>query len=126
MDFKMFHFLKRSNLNKNDSNGTRKDFKIQTFTYFIPAPPARTSGYREKQFDKIFYEFINQGFEIIDFKTSTISGQNSSGMWIIFLVRPTTETANVLNLDFDIKPQPENDAVEGLYYIHSDSNEENV
>ena len=125
MDFKMFHFLRRPNLNKNDSNSTRKDFKIQTFTYFIPAPPARTSGYREKQFDKFFYEFINQGFEIIDFKTSTISGQNSSGMWIIFLVRPTTEAANVLNLDFDIKPQPENDAIEGLYYIHSDSNNSN-
>lgn len=120
----MFQFLRRSSLNKNNPGPEVKDFKIQTFTYFIPAPPARTSGYREKQFDKFFYEFVNQGYEIIDFKTTTISGQNSSGMWLVFLVRATNELANKINLDFDIKPEAENDAVEGLYYIHG--NEENT
>lgn len=119
----MFKFLKKPALNKNNPSSKTKDFKIQTFTYFIPAPPHRTSGYREKQFDKFFYEFINQGYEIIDFKTSTISGQNSSGMWLIFIVRPTNESTNELNLDFDLKTPAQENSVEGLYYIHSNDND---
>jgi hypothetical protein len=68
---------------------------IKTFTYFIPAPPNRKSGYREKEFDKIFFELLKKDFEILNFKTQ--SAQN--GMWIICLLGATTEEAAILDLD---------------------------
>ncbi len=64
-----------------------KRYKIQTFTYYIPSPPDRDSGYREKQFDKVFYDFINQGFEIISINTVPNTGPKSSGMWYIATIR---------------------------------------
>jgi len=64
-----------------------KRYKIQTFTYYIPAPPDRDSGYREKQFDQVFYDFINQGLEIISINTVPNTGPKSSGMWYIATVR---------------------------------------
>ena len=45
--------------------------KIQTFTYYVPAPPPRKSGYREKDFDKLCFHFINRGFNILEIKTLT-------------------------------------------------------
>ena len=75
-----------------------KSFKIQTFTYYLPSPPARDSGYREKGFDKVFYSFINQGYEILSINTETNKGPNHSGMWIICTVRSTNKKAAELNL----------------------------
>ena len=64
-----------------------KRYKIQTFTYYIPSPPERDSGYREKQFDKVFFDFINQDLEIISINTVPNTGPNSSGMWFVATVR---------------------------------------
>lgn len=98
------------------------NFKIQSFTYYIPSPPVRSSGYREKHFDKLFYEFINRGFEIISFKTESSSGTNQSGMWVICVVRAINEEANKLNLDeLVVGVAPE--SIDGLYYINNDKNE---
>ncbi len=81
-----------------------RNYKIQTFTYYIPAPPQRNAGYREKQFDRLFYNFINQGYEIISFQTTPHNGVEQSGMWISCLVRATNKAA--AKLDFkDIVPQ---------------------
>lgn len=77
----------------------KKQFKIQTFTYYIPAPPARKTGYREKEFDKVFYEFINKGFEILNVQTQAHTGVNSCGMWMIFTLRALTPEAEQLDLD---------------------------
>jgi hypothetical protein len=99
-----------------------KNFKIQSFTFYIPSPPARSSGYREKHFDKLFYEFINRGYEIISLKTESSSGTNQSGMWIICLVRALNEEASKLNLD-DVSEQFTHDSLEELYYIDNDKNE---
>jgi hypothetical protein len=77
----------------------RKPSKIQTFTYYIPAPPPRKTGYREKEFDKLFYQFINRGFEILWFKAVPHSGANHSGMWVIFAVRALTVEAETLDLE---------------------------
>ncbi|GAB4416978.1 MAG: hypothetical protein OHK0056_25600 [Bacteriovoracaceae bacterium] len=102
-----------------------KTSKIQTFTYYIPAPPERKFGYREKQFDKVFYEFINRGYKILDTKMTPHSGVNSSGMWVMFVVESTHPKAESLDLQFDsfmddILPTTENQEVEGLYYIKND------
>ncbi|MBT7610484.1 MAG: hypothetical protein HN576_12060 [Bacteriovoracaceae bacterium] len=75
-------------------------FRIQTFTYFIPAPSPRKTGYREKRFDKLFYKLINLGYEIIDFKTQQCSNrQETSGMWLIFVLRAKNAKAEELNFD---------------------------
>tara|TARA_R110002072_G_scaffold64203_11_gene160040 strand:+ start:27453 stop:27797 length:345 start_codon:yes stop_codon:yes gene_type:complete len=101
-----------------------KNYKLQTFTYYIPAPPPRENGYREKQFDKLFYEFINKGYEVVDLKTQTNTGKNSQGMWIIALVRATNKESSALNLDMDrsflnkeLEVELEGEKVEGLYHL---------
>lgn len=106
-----------------------KDYKIQSFTFFIPSPPARSTGYREKQFDKLFYEFINRGYKILNFTTqASASGGNHSGMWIICLVQATNAEAEKINLDDVFNDQLKNksqikEEVEGLYYIDDRANE---
>jgi hypothetical protein len=78
----------------------QNQFKIQSFTYFIPAPKPRKTGYREKQFDKLFFEFINVGYNILDFKTQRcMSGQETSGIWVIFILQAKNAEAEKLNLD---------------------------
>jgi|GEM_PF-2081370 hypothetical protein len=62
----------------------RKVFeKNRTFTYYIPAPPTRRSGYREKEFDKLMAEIIESGFTIKSLSTQGHTGEDSSGMWVI-------------------------------------------
>ena len=73
--------------------------KIQSFTFYIPSPPERKVGYREKQFDKVFYQFINQGYEIISIHTQANNNPSHSGMWFICIVRALNEKAEQLNLD---------------------------
>ncbi len=77
----------------------RDSFKIQTFTYYIPAPPRRKTGYREKEFDKIFYHFVNQGFEILNVQTQSHTGESGSGMWVLFTLKALNLKAQELNLD---------------------------
>jgi hypothetical protein len=78
----------------------QNQFKIQTFTYFIPAPRPRKTGYREKQFDKLFYQFINLGYKILDFKTQQcMSGQDTSGIWVIFVLQAKNARAEKLDLE---------------------------
>lgn len=76
----------------------RTEYPIQTFTYYIPGPPERKTCYRETQFDREFYSFINKGFEIISIKTVAHSGQKQSGMWFIATVRALNEEAAKLDL----------------------------
>lgn len=96
-----------------------KHYKIQSFTFYVPSPPLRKVGYREKEFDKIFYSFINQGFQILDFKTQTNSNNAQSGMWLVFIVRSLNSTSAVLQLDDDLEALLSNeDEIEGLYQIH--------
>lgn len=106
---------------KNIIFGTN-NYKIQSFTYYLPSPPARSSGYREKHFDKIFYDFINRGFEILSIKTESSSGTNQSGMWVLCIVRALNDEANKLNLD-DLATEVRSEAVEGLYYLDNEKNE---
>jgi hypothetical protein len=117
----LFIFLKRLLKAQND-------YKMQSFTFFIPSPPGRASGYREKQFDKLFYEFINRGYKIINFTTQASSGEKHSGMWIICLVQATNAEAEKLNLEDIFMDQVKGkqqikEEVEGLYYIDDRANE---
>ena len=108
--------------------GLKNNYKIQSFTFFIPSPPPRSSGYREKQFDKVFYEFINRGYRILNFTTQVSSGEKQSGMWIILLVQALNKEASCLNLDEtfldSIQTQSTTkEAIEGFYYINDQAEE---
>jgi hypothetical protein len=65
--------------------------KIQTFTYFIPAPPARRTGYREKSFDSIIEDLVAKGFRILDINTCPVSNSNAPGLWIIVKLQSTSK-----------------------------------
>ena len=100
----------------------RERFKIQSFTFYIPSPPPRSSGYREKQFDKIFYEFINRGYDILNFQTQTSSGDKQSGMWLVFIVQAKNAKSQELNFDDIINDSLKErslvkDSIDGFYYI---------
>lgn len=70
----------------------KKIFK-KTFTYFIPAPPHRKSGYREIEFDKIMQGLIDSGFDVESLKTvSTESG-------FLILVLLSTKSKKIYDLD---------------------------
>jgi hypothetical protein len=76
----------------------KKSYKIQSFTYYIPAPNQKSLGYREKHFDRVFYEFINNGYEIISISTQTDHSPNKGGFWIICIVKATNRKSEELNL----------------------------
>lgn len=71
--------------------------KKQTFTYFIPAPPVRKSGYREKSFDSLVQQLSQIGFKILDINTSTINDTERIGMWVVITVAPFTKEASLLD-----------------------------
>jgi hypothetical protein len=108
---------------------SQKDYKMQSFTFFIPAPPPRSTGYREKHFDKLFFEFINRGYKIINFTTQAVTtGEKHSGMWIICIVQAQNAEAENLKLDDLFMDQMKNksqvkDEIEGLYYIDDKAQE---
>lgn len=88
-------------------------FKVQTFTYYVPSPPKRAKGYREKEFDRVFYNFINDGLELLDLKTE----RDSQGMWVIATVRSLRPNHSI-NLDEDYMfGSNTNEEIDGIYYI---------
>lgn len=110
--------------------GSKNNYKIQSFTFYIPSPPPRSTGYREKQFDKLFYEFINKGYDILHFTTQASTGEKQSGMWLIFVLQAKNARAEALNLnefaaDLITNKAAIKENIDGLYYIddRADSNE---
>lgn len=72
---------------------------IKTFTYFIPAPPSRKTGYREKEFDKIINGILTSGFELKELQTQTVP----TGMYVIALLKAKNKKAFELDIDLDIQ-----------------------
>ncbi len=104
----------------------KNKFSVQSFTYFIPSPPLRSTGYREKQFDQLLSAYLAEGFDLLDIKTQAISKNDSAGMWVLCIVRPQNKTAANLNWDhfqdkFLNTISKTNQPVDGLYYIDSDT-----
>lgn len=78
-----------------------KYFGKRTFTYYIPSPPHRKSGYQEKEFDHIFHYLMQQDFDILDFKLASANSETSSGVWIVCLLGALTQEA--LEVDLNIE-----------------------
>lgn len=72
--------------------------EIKTFTYFIPNPPHRKSGYREKEFDKIMSGILQSGFELIDFKTQG----SENGIFVIALLKSSSKKISKIDENLDM------------------------
>jgi hypothetical protein len=65
---------------------TKKIYRT-TFTYFIPAPPQRKSGYREVEFDKIMRGILDSGFELESMQTVS----SSNGIFLVGILKTNSK-----------------------------------
>ncbi|MAX65835.1 MAG: hypothetical protein QF441_01435 [Bacteriovoracaceae bacterium] len=90
-------------------------YKVKTYTYYIPSPPSRKTGYQEKEFDGLI-EYINSlGFELIDLKIESHSGEQRSGLWVICLLGAKTEDIYKTPILYD------SNQINKKTYSHSDN-----
>ncbi|MBD64291.1 MAG: hypothetical protein CME62_03740 [Halobacteriovoraceae bacterium] len=76
-------------------NKKNKYYSTRTFTYYLPAPPPRKSGYQEKEFDLLVLELSKLGFEIISIQATSHQTTDGGGVWILcHLGAPTSEIFN--------------------------------
>ena len=69
--------------------------QTETLTYFIPAPPPRQTGYREKELDVLISTIAETGLKFkID---QTIAHKN--GFWAIILISGTKQQFELLYSD---------------------------
>ena len=78
-----------------------KYFKTRSFTYYIPSPPDRKTGYQEKEFDHVFNQLMEQGFDRLEYKMQAAASDKSSGMWIMCILGAKTQTAAELPLEIE-------------------------
>ncbi len=113
----------RNSQEKNKINTKHK----QTFTYFIPSPPERSTPYQEKAFDQVT-SFLNRNG--ICFKISN-TPSNSKGVWIILELFGDNTTLNKIiaelqdNLSSKVNTEADHDLE--IYYedheeFHKDDN----
>ena len=77
---------------------------IKSFSYFLPAPPKRNSGYQEKEFDQSIAYLSKLGFELIDFQMASHTESGQGGVWIVCRMGALTqEAANQdINVDYQV------------------------
>lgn len=83
------------------SKKSQQTANYQTFTYYLPAPPARKLGYREKHFDLLTHQLLNRGYEIINIQTVAHQTEAASGMWVLFTLKAITPQAAKLDLNLE-------------------------
>jgi len=83
---------------KSTKKSSRKLYR-RTFTYFIPAPPQRKSGYREIEFDKILNGILEAGFEIEELRTESVS----TGVYIFSVLKTDKKKVFEMDLSLDIQ-----------------------
>jgi hypothetical protein len=94
-------------------NNKKKFYSTQTFTYYIPSPPPRKTGYRETEFDSVISKIVSLGYEVISLNSQSHASEDKSGMWIIcHLGAPTKEIANKEIIIDDNKNETINSKIE--------------
>jgi hypothetical protein len=83
------------------SSGKNKNL-IKTFTFYIPAPPHRKTGYREREFDKIMQGILTTGFELIDLQIQAVGGADNSGLFIVTTLKAKDKKTWELDISQDI------------------------
>ena len=89
---------------RRPSSGKKKSL-VKTFTYYIPAPPHRKTGYREREFDKILQGILTAGFELLDLQTQSVGGPDNSGLFILATLKAKDQKAYNLDISLDIQEQ---------------------
>jgi hypothetical protein len=83
-------------MRKKASPSVKSKGAKSTFTYYIPAPPHRKTGYREKEFDKIMAGILKSGLLLESIQTQAVSGPEGSGLFVIaVLVAPSAKIAQL-------------------------------
>lgn len=93
-------------------------FGMRSFTYFIPSPPSRKTGYQEKEFDQVFSYLMKKQYDVLELKTESISSSDSSGMWIICILGAKTQEAYEANIEIDY--QDISNKLESTIKLHPD------
>jgi hypothetical protein len=96
------------------SEKSPREYPEKIYTYFVPAPPRRKHGYREKAFDKLAASVIARGFKIVSVHTESLNTDGSSGIWIILILMPLHNEAAQLDLD-ELQPYSLTDDSEIIY-----------
>lgn len=73
----------------------------KTFSYFIPAPPLRKSGYQEREFDQLIEYLQEKGFRLLRYKLASVSSEKVAGVWIICELQARTKEARDFKIDLD-------------------------
>lgn len=95
MDFTMFRLFESPFI------GARKTKKYyQTFTYFVPSPPRRNTGYQEKELDKIIKKIITAGYFIENIQLVSNGNSTIGGFWIHLYLSTNDENKFSSGLDF--------------------------
>ncbi|HXH75185.1 MAG TPA: hypothetical protein VNJ08_09490 [Bacteriovoracaceae bacterium] len=76
---------------------------MSSFTYYIPAPPSRKSGYREREFDKILTGILQSGFIIESLQTQSVGNEDGAGLFVIAVLRAPTSAIAKLDFGQDIQ-----------------------
>lgn len=88
--------MKKTSTRSKSSTKSKKVFK--TFTWFIPSPPARKNGYREKEFDKIMQGILQSGFELEDLQSQSME----NGMFVLALLSVPSKKVALLDEHLDM------------------------
>ncbi|MCO4755020.1 MAG: hypothetical protein KC478_11105 [Bacteriovoracaceae bacterium] len=78
-----------------------EQFPIKSFSYYLPAPPKRKSGYQEKEFDRIIDHLREKNYELIDTKIHSHNCDDHGGIWIFCRLRPLTRIASNQEINID-------------------------
>jgi hypothetical protein len=93
--------VKKMSIRRANSGKTKS--LIKTFTFYIPAPPHRKSGYREREFDKIMQGILTSGFELVDLKVQAVGGPDNSGIFIVTTIKAKDKKTWDLDVGLDIQ-----------------------
>jgi hypothetical protein len=77
---------------------SEKKIYHSTFTYFIPSPPLRKSGYREVEFDKIMSGLLSGGFELVSLQTVS----STNGIFMVAVLKTNEKKVFQTDLKQDI------------------------
>ena len=88
--------VKRITRKKSTKKANYSEYR--SFTYYIPNPPKRQSGYREVEFDKIMHGLLNSGHEIVSWQMQSASGVEG-GVFVCFIMKATNSKIKGAGLD---------------------------
>ncbi|MES2529347.1 MAG: hypothetical protein V4598_19825 [Bdellovibrionota bacterium] len=86
---------------RRTSSGKNKNL-VKTFTFYIPAPPHRKTGYREREFDKIMQGILTSGFDLVNLQCQPVGGSENSGLFIVAIIKAKDKKVWNLDMELDI------------------------